>query len=306
MISSVARLIRLPNLLIIALTMYLVRYCLMQPQLQLQVLDLKMEDVDFIILVLSVIFIAAAGYVINDYFDTRIDAINHPEKVVVGKLIPYKKAIIIHWVLNGLGLLAGVYVAYKVGAPKLAFIHLIATGLLWFYSTSYKKSLLIGNVVVAALSALVPLIAAIFEPNNSKINFVFVLAYAFFAFIISIIREIIKDIEDMKGDKLDSAHTLPIVSGVGIAKIVILFLSLSLFGFLAVVEYNQYLGKDFISFYYFVIAVSLPIAILMYSIVKAKDKNDFTRASMLSKFIMLSGIMSMLIFYLTIKDLIVR
>ncbi len=107
--------------------------------------------------------IAAAGYIINDYFDTRADLINKPTRVVVGVAISRKLAMILHLVLNVMGVGIGVYLAFYVGLPALSLVFMLSTGLLWFYSTNYKKQFLVGNLTVAFLTALVPLMVVLFE-----------------------------------------------------------------------------------------------------------------------------------------------
>jgi 4-hydroxybenzoate polyprenyltransferase len=231
----VIRLIRIPNLLIIALTMYLFRYCLIGKMLDLRGVWLGLSDTDFLLLTLSVIVIAAAGYIINDYFDVSIDAVNKPEKVIIGRHISPDTAFRIYVALNVLGIIAGFYLALKVGNYKLGFINLLSAGLLWLYSSLYKKKFLLGNLVIAFLSALVPLIVAFFEPMREYASFGFIKAYAAFAFLMTLVREIIKDIEDIEGDKAEGATTMPVYIGIIPSKIIAVFLSLLMLLFLGYV-----------------------------------------------------------------------
>src|ERR1035438_5781171 len=133
---TIIRLVRLPNLFIIALTMYLTRYCLLS-DLNFQVIGLN--DYGFALLVLSVVLIAAAGYIINDYFDTRIDAINKPEKLIVGVKVSRRRAMLYHTVFNILGVLIGFYLAWQINKLIIGWINVISVTLLWYYSRYFKK-----------------------------------------------------------------------------------------------------------------------------------------------------------------------
>lgn len=300
------KLIRFPNLLIIALTQYLTRYCLLveyyliDSKIETHHIDFTLNNLDFFLLVLSTMLVAAGGYIINDYFDTKTDAVNKPEKVIIGKDISRRSAILFHIITSGLAIIIGIYISIKIGVYKLSLLNILAVGLLWFYSTTYKKTFIVGNFIVALLTALVPLIVGVFEPKiYTKLdsNFGYILGYASFAFIVSLIREIIKDVEDMKGDTLIKSKTIPIVLGVKISKIIVVLLSLSTISFLAFIQYLQYLSDDMLSFWYFMLALQLPFFFLIYNLIKAKDKSDYAKISLVTKIIMVLGVLSMLIFY---------
>ena len=166
--ESFLKLIRWQNLVIIIMTQFLMRYAILGPVAGLinvtisstgniEPLALQLPLADFIILVLSTVFIAAGGYVINDYFDIRTDLINRGE-VIVGKRITRRKAMMWHNILNIAGVAAGFYISYRVGYFWIGIIFLMVSGLLYFYSATYKRQLLVGNIVVAILTAMVPLI----------------------------------------------------------------------------------------------------------------------------------------------------
>jgi len=163
------KLIRIQNLLIVAVTQYLMRYAVIEPILKINEFELQMTDFEFFILVFATVCLTAAGYVINDYFDTKTDKLNRPGTVVVGKSITRRSAMTIHMILNILGVIAGFYVSYKIGLYQLGMIFLIVSGILWYYSTSYKRQFLIGNILVAVLTGLVPLMVILFEmPELNK------------------------------------------------------------------------------------------------------------------------------------------
>src|SRR5690606_19191379 len=157
------------------------------------------------LIVLSTLLIAAAGYIINDYFDVKIDLVNKPKRVIVGRYLKRRMAIGTHQLLNVLGVIAGLLVSYKV-----ALVNIFSVSPLWLDSERYKRQLLIGNVAVSLLTALSLMILTVHYPQNRKLIFI----YAVFAFFISLIREIVKDIEDMKGDAFHGCRTLPIVVGI--------------------------------------------------------------------------------------------
>lgn len=294
---SIFRLIRLPNLLIIALTLYFTKYFLIRPMIEISGAEVLFSKLDFFLFNLSIIFIAAAGYIINDYFDTKIDFINKPEKIIIDKKINRKHAIVWHVILSTLGILLGIYSAIRVGFPKLCLIHILSVGLLWFYSTDFKRMFLIGNIVVAFLSGLIPIMAALFEPNKIFISFKYIAGYAIFAFITSLIREIIKDMEDVKGDAALNCKTLPVVLGIKTTKTIIVTIVLATMLLMGYIQSMQFRAHDLISFWYFTITIQLPFAILIYLTLKAENQQHFHRASTITKIIMFTGVLSMFIFY---------
>ncbi|NJO93104.1 MAG: UbiA family prenyltransferase [Chloroflexia bacterium] len=124
---------------------------------------LQMSEFDFFILMLATVCLTAAGYVINDYFDTKTDSLNRPKTVIVGKSISRRSAMAIHIVLNAIGVIGGFYASWKVGHPKFGFIFVLAAGILWYYSTTYKRQFLVGNLIVSLLTAMVPLMVILLK-----------------------------------------------------------------------------------------------------------------------------------------------
>ena len=309
------KLIRLPNLLLIALVQYLVRYCLIGSMVRFSNMELQLSNLDFFLLSLSTVMIAAAGYIINDYFDTRIDTVNRPDRVIVGRVIKRRVAMGAHVVISFIAIVIGFYLARKIGLYKLGFIHVLSAGFLWFYSTDFKKQLLLGNLVVAMLAALVPLIVGLYEipllirkyhdvllQNSTNFNFIFyfVLAYSGFSFMTSLVREITKDMEDFIGDKEFGRNTIPIALGMKNSKIISVVLILLMMLLLLFPQYKQWESNDKISFYYFLICIQLPFAFLAYKISKAKEIKDYSFASFFCKVIMWLGICYTLVFYFLI------
>lgn len=320
------KLIRIQNLFIVALTQYMMRWCIIHPILshltviqnneaiRLPAFELQFSEFNFFLLVLSTVFLTAAGYVINDYFDAKTDLLNHPGKVIVGKVIPRRTAMASHIILNILGIGIGVYISFFVGMPFLVIIFITVSGLLWFYSTTYKRQFLIGNLIVALLTALVPLIVVLFEipllnrsyghlllqyDTSLSVLVAWVAGFSFFAFITTLTREIIKDIEDFEGDSAYGRRTLPIVLGVPKSKWIVVGLHIITVAALVFV-YFKYL-RDNITLIYMSITLLLPYILLTYRIVKADKKSDYHFASNLSKFIMLAGIFYSLVVYYIIS-----
>ncbi len=306
------KLIRIHNILIMAVTLYAIRWAVIFPILKHHNSTLQFSDFNFLLLVLSVCFIAAGGYVINDYFDRKTDRINNPKSVIVGTKINRRFAIILHVVLSFTGVFIGVLVSVKTGHWKYGLIFFFISVILWYYSTSYKRKFLIGNIVISIFTAFVPFIVVLYEipdfykidKQSSTIHIIYiVLGFAFFAFITSMIREIVKDIEDAEGDAKIGCKTMPIVIGTNAAKyiavLLVLITSISI-----VLVYTQYLSKlyllinDNITKWHVLVLATL-LLILTWLILKAKGKKDFHVASILVKVIMLVGMLySVVLFYL--------
>lgn len=301
------KLFRWQNLLVIAFTQYLFRYCIIAPVLNKFEIPLFFSHFEFFLLVLSTLLITAAGYAINDYFDLRIDRINKPHKIILGKDLSRRKAILAHTILNILGIIIGLYMAYRVKYLPLAGIFIIVPALLWLYSIRHKRKFLIGNIIVSMLSAIVIAIVWGFEYRgliiSHEINEAaviinrFLRIYALFAFIISFIREIIKDIEDIKGDLKAGCKTIPIISGVRNSKKLIIVLSVILIFFVGYFQIYLLSYEYHLIFAYLLFAVQIPTILFINKINLAKEKNDYTINSRFAKFIMITGIFSMFLFY---------
>lgn len=278
-IRGFTRLIRLANLLIVAFTQYLVRIFLVGPKEGW--LD-YVTDLRFFFLCLSTVFIAAAGYIINDYYDIKIDTINKPRRVIVGRLLRRRTAMIIHLVFNAVGILLGMLVDWKIG-----LVNFVAAFLLWLYSNQLKRLPFVGNLTVAALTALSLLVVVLYEPRNQ----VWVFIFALFAFFISLIREIIKDMEDLRGDATFGCRTLPIVWGIRRTKSLLYVLIGS---FLCILfTLSVYLQDQLVL--YFAVFVLIPVGWLTWRLSQADTRREFGSLSTWCKIIMLFGVLSMLL-----------
>ncbi len=312
------RLVRYKNLLMIAFAMFMTVFCIINPMLKLFNLMSSTTALDTVFIILACVLIAAGGYVINDYFDTKIDRINRPETLIVTKSVGYSTATKWHIVLSVTGCLFGFLVSARLGIWKVGFMYPIIVGLLWFYSSAYKKMFLVGNIVVAVLSGLVMVIPALYEMPGLMNNpdpiiqygaldpFLIVyqtLGVGIFAFLTSLTREIIKDMEDEEGDKEHGARTLAVVFGKRNTKIVVTILNLAT---VAILEYvlMTYLNET-ISIIYINAAVVLPLMFLSYKVLRIKDKKDCHFCSIFMKITMLLGILYLFVMrynFLNFKD----
>ncbi|MDY0102739.1 MAG: geranylgeranylglycerol-phosphate geranylgeranyltransferase [Lentimicrobium sp.] len=302
------RLVRWPNLLVTALTMYLVRHALIVPVYDNYGLLPAMGEFVFALLVASTVLIAAAGYIINDYFDLRADRINKPDKMVIGKVIHRRKGIILHSFLNVLATIGGFYVARESGSLRLGFIFPMVAMLLWLYSVKYKRMVIWGNVSVAFLSALVVILVWLFEfltlrnqpesfitlSGNMKFITALVLAYAVFAFLVSMIRELVKDAEDIPGDEKAAYLTFPVVHGFTATRMLGSFLTVATFILLLVAVWWLFSASLILTAVYLLVLVALPLVFIVISINKASSKQDFGQLSSLLKLLMFAGVLSMI------------
>lgn len=278
--NTILRLIRFPNLVLIVLSQALVQACLLAEGIQWH----KALESGFLLLTLFTVLIAAAGYIINDYYDVKIDAINKPDRLLVGRKIRRRRAMFAHLILSFIGVAGGFLLSIPVG-----LINLGAVLLLWGYSARLKKMMLVGNVVISLLSASMLLVVAVYADTLNNIT----IGYAVFALLISLIREIIKDMEDVKGDASFDCLTLPIVAGLRNTKLVLYPLIAVFQAFLIVVILHP--RTSVVVDVYMVILVLAPSMWLLIRLIRADRKRDFTYLSNLNKLIMLTGILSMLL-----------
>lgn len=273
LVVSFIKLTRVWNLIIIALSQYFTAAILIGTH--------SLYDWRLFILVLSTVSIAAGGYVINDYYDIKIDLVNKPERVVIGKGITRRYAMLFHTLLSFSGIIMGFILNWRIGVINFASVFL-----LWWYSNDLKRQPFIGNFVVALMTGLaVMMVGALYNSGNALI-----IAYAIFAFFMTLVREIIKDMEDLRGDDTFGCRTLPIVWGLRKTKI---FIYSILIVFAAVVlVLNLFFTQ--LPLYYFLGFLFPPLIWLVYRLVVADTKKDFAWLSTFCKFIMLLGILSLI------------
>jgi 4-hydroxybenzoate polyprenyltransferase len=265
----------------------------------------------YALLIAATVLIAAGGYVINDIFDQETDLENHSNKTIIGNSISESKAYIIYASLTISGVLCGFILANSVEKSNFAVIFVLIATLLYFYASTLKQIAVAGNVIVATLLAFSVIIIGIFDivPNTFDFNqkqmmlaFAILFDYAKFAFIINLVREIIKDIEDIKGDTLQEMKTLPILIGVSKTnKIALVLLLLPVLYLFYYVKSNLFDNNLLYSVFYMIALVIAPMIICLIKIWNAKEKSDYTQISKLLKWIIFFGILSIAVITLNIK-----
>lgn len=308
LIGAFFKLIRWPNLVFITLTQILFYYTIILPSFHANnFYDYKLSMELFICLILSSVSIAAAGYIINDYFDLNIDRVNKPEAIVVEKIIRRRWAIVWHLTLSFAGVMLALYVSWKISNFMLALANFFCVVLLWFYSTTFKKKLLIGNVIISLLTAWVILALYLSEINVYRLKdpfynqaitriFKFAVIYSGFAFIISLVREIVKDMEDIEGDQRYGCRTMPIVWGIQASKIFAAVWLVVLIVSLFIMQVYAIMLGWWAGIVYCLILIILPLIKILKDLYNAKTSKQFHELSSTIKFVMLTGILSMLFF----------
>ncbi len=301
------KLIRYQNLLLLALMQLIFRF----GYLELINIPLSLFYWQYALLIAATVLIAAGGYVINDIFDQETDLENHSNKTIIGNSISESKAYIIYASLTITGVLCGFILANSVGKSNFAVIFVLIATLLYFYASTLKQIAVVGNIIVATLLAFSVIIIGIFDivPNTFDFNqkqmmlaFSILFDYAKFAFIINLVREIIKDIEDIKGDTLQEMKTLPILIGVSKTnKIAFVLLLLPVLYLLYYVKSNLFDNNLLYSVFYMIALVIAPMIICLIKIWNAKEKSDYTIISSLLKWIIFFGILSIAVITLNIK-----
>jgi 4-hydroxybenzoate polyprenyltransferase len=303
------KLIRWKNLIMIALVQYLIKYALLLPFFESHGVFTTLKPFGFNILVLATLFIAAAGYVINDIYDLEIDRVNKPDKVVVGKYISEKNALTLFIILNIVGVGLGFYLCNGIGKPGFFVIFIMASALLYIYSSYLKQMLLVGNIVVSLVVSLSILLIGIFEllpvmtENNRNVQITFfeiILDYAIFAFMINFVRELVKDIEDIDGDHKGGMKTLPIVIGRTRATKIVFALS-----FIPLISVTYYvvinLFKQIEIVGYFLVFVIAPLIYISIKLFSAEQKAHYKHISLMLKLVMLTGILSLVLYKFVLK-----
>ena len=304
LIAGFLKMIRLPNLLFIILTQVLFQYCVYIPLYQGKISP--NDSLQLILLVIASVFIAAAGYCINDYFDINIDEENKPGQMVVDKVIHRRWAIGWHFILSSLGILLTLFAVPVLQKWYIILANIFCVALLWFYSTSFKRNLLIGNIVISLLTAWTILILffAKLSPDDAigsgnPVNYKFfriAFLYAGFAFILSLIREAIKDMEDMKGDEKYGCRTMPVVWGVNATKVYVAVWLFVLLALLAIVEVYVLQFNWWWAVAYIALLIIAPLVLIFYRLDRASGTVAFHQLSNWSKFVMLTGILSLIFF----------
>jgi 4-hydroxybenzoate polyprenyltransferase len=305
--AAFLKMIRLPNLIFIALTQLLFHQCILHAALEPVGLRPMIDGWPYILLAVASITIAAAGYVINDYFDINIDEINKPKKNVVDHIVSRRWAMAWHFMLSGIGIILSFYVSWKTGLWFIAIANFLCVMLLFGYSVSLKRKLLSGNILISLLTAWVILIlcfSEMFRPDPGPVWTIAIeqkivrlgFLYAGFAFISSLIREAIKDMEDMQGDARYGCRTMPIVWGVNVTKVYVAVWLIVLLAVLVLVQVYVLQFRWWLPVAYSVGLIILPLLYIFYKLFRASTPKDFHRLSNWTKLVMFTGILSMVFF----------
>lgn len=304
------RLIRVLNLFFIFLTQLLFYYFIIVPQYAiLSSSHPRLNDYNFFMLALASIFIAAAGYIINDYFDINIDRVNKPQRLVLDNIISRRWAMFFHLLFSLFGLALTALVSKNLNNWVLFSLNLTSVIVLWFYSTIFKRKLLVGNVIISLLSAWVVMVLYLCEMqldfNGALVQFnqailkIYQLAvvYAGFAFIVSLVREIIKDMEDIEGDRKYFCKTMPIVWGIVPTKLFVSVWMVVLAAILFFLMGYAFLKGYFMMSGYVLFFLVFPLIGMLLLLNKASQSRDFKKLSSRIKLFMLLGILSMIVYY---------
>lgn len=305
------KLLRWKNLLIIAFTLLIMRYLVLIPVFRYYGVEVLYSDVGFLFLCLATIFIAAGGNLINDYFDRKADSINRPKKVVVGFTVKRRNVIAGHLILSILGVFFGFFASYFAGSLKYGLFFILMVYILWKYSSGLKRTFFWGNFFVALLIAIVPFSVGISEyltiKNYSgeisgdyetaiRISIRILAGFACFAFIFNFIREVVKDVEDIEGDKKTGVRSIAVVAGV--KKTNFLVFTLSLIAVAAtIVVWHGYVAKlaffenhTFGTVYVWTLII-IPSFYVSLKILASSKKRHYTKISKLLKIIMVFGVL---------------
>lgn len=299
------RLIRFQNLAMLALMQLLFRFGFFK----WQSIPLALADWQYVLLVLATVFIAAGGYVINDIFDQETDSINKPTQKIVGTRISEKNAYNYYVALTTVGVAIGFYLSNVIMKPSFAAVFIFIAATLYFYATSLKQMLLLGNIIVALLLSVSIMIIGVFDlypatgldnQKQMRLFFSILTDYAIFAFIINFLREIVKDLEDLDGDAQQQMTTLPIV--LGVSKTSKLLFALSIAPLFILLRYiNMYLMELLFVVVFLLLFVAGPLLYFTIKMWSAKSKSDFHLLSSVLKWVLFFGILSVAIINFNLK-----
>ena len=308
LVGAFIKMVRLPNLFFIVLTQILFHVSVLDKILYPIGMRPVIDGWDFLLLSAASVLIAAAGYIINDYFDINIDQVNKPKGNVVDTVVSRRWAMAWHFILSGFGLLLSAVISWRTGLWYILLGNFGCVLLLFGYSVSLKRKLLIGNIVIALLSAWVILVICFSQIGitfrglpevNEEFNKIIRIGilYAAFAFISTVIREAIKDIEDMQGDAKYGCRTMPIVWGVNATKVYVAVWLVVILALLVVLQVYVFRFGWWVAMAYSVVFIIAPFVFIFLRLFKAATQKDYHQLSNWTKLVMLSGLLSMIFFY---------
>lgn len=279
-LASLFSVVRGYNILILFIAQYLASIYILAPEKPLREV---LFDVNLFVLVIACTFTIASGYLINNFYDAEKDLINRPHKTLLDNYISQKTKLAIYFILNFLSVILASYVSFKAVIFFSLFIFF-----LWLYSHKLKKYPFIGTLV-ASILAITPFFAVfVYYHNFDMVIFV----HATFLFLIISIRELTKDLENLKGDLTQDYHTIPVVYGVKFSKIILsLLVALTLIPTLILISNKFEIGY---MHYYFLLSFILMI-IFLFFLWKSSSKLQYTLLHNLLKLIIVIGVFSILL-----------
>lgn len=307
-IRNILQLVRWSNLFFLGALIYVMEKWVVVPILDDVAFGEQLPWYILLLIAAATILIAAGGYVINDYFDIKIDRINRPDQLIVTQYISKENAMRLSICLSGVGMVCGLVAAWLLRSSTIAILFAIIPGLLWFYSSSYKRLLIVGNVTIALLSALSPMMIAIANVAQLQLKYSTILPYttlehdiyawvggfSLFAFLLTWIREIVKDLQDQMGDRELECHSMPIVWGNIVTKIVVtalIVLTTVLIGWFwySLLPFDHS-WKSF-STRYIVLAIIIPLWGALWLLWAAKIPSDYRTCQQVLKLTMFLGML---------------
>ena len=302
------RLVRWSNLLFLAALIWLMEKWVTVPILDQAAFGEQLPGYILLLIMLATVFIAAGGYVINDYFDVKIDRINRPDELIVTRSISKPSAMRLSMVLSGTGIICGIAAAGMLRSWTLGILFVIIPGLLWFYSSSYKRLFMVGNLIIALLAGVAPMVVAMANVAILQLRYGTILAYttlphdiyawvggfALFAFLLTWIREIIKDMQDQMGDRELECHSMPVVWGEKWTKVFVtglIVLTIALVGHLWYHMLPFPIGWSSLSTRYIALGIVTPMICTLWLLWAAKIPSDYKTCQQVVKFTMLIGML---------------
>ena len=306
--KDIMRLVRWSNLLFLAALIYLMEKWVAVPILYKAAFGEQLPWFITLLLALATVLIAAGGYVINDYFDVKIDRINRPDELIVTRTIPKPTAMHLSLSLSGVGILCGLVIAILLRSMTLGILFILVPGLLWFYSSSYKRLFMIGNLIIALLAGLTPMLVAMTNVAQLQLRYAPILPYtslehdlyawlggfALFAFLLTWMREIVKDMQDQMGDRELECHSMPVVWGDTWTKIFVTALAVLTLAIIGHLWYRVLpfpIGWNSLSTRYIVLGIITPLLGALWLLWAAKIPSDYKNCQQLIKFTMFLGML---------------
>ena len=306
--NDLMRLVRWSNLLFLAALVWVMEKWVAVPILNKAAFGEQVPWYILLLVILATVLIAAGGYVINDYFDVKIDRINRPDELIVTRTISKPAAMRLSIALSAAGIVCGLVISILLRSWTLGILFIIIPGLLWFYSSSYKRLFMVGNLIIALLAGMTPMLVAMTNVAQLQLRFAPILPYttlthdlyawlggfALFAFLLTWMREIVKDMQDQMGGRELECHSMPVVWGDTWTKV---FVTMLILITLAVIGHLWYhvlpfpIGWNSLSTRYIVLGIITPLLGALGLLWAAKIPSDYKNCQLLIKFTMFIGML---------------